>query len=261
MKPIKYDKNGVPVLSRTDIETRAELFVEFFDSSCLISPQPTPLPAICERLKDEFNVNFSFNVDLGVSPEGYRYRGRFHIPSTTIFIDQSLSWNDPRFNFTLAHELAHFVLHRKINLKVLKNEKEIKDTNRQLIFDQLQSDNPRDRIEWQANKFASSMLLPRLTLAHAVIEKQKEMGINGRRGTIFLDRQSKSFIDYHTIMEHLVKTYETSKASIRLRLRELNILIESDTGGEPRSKEVSHISAPLAQVFSWLVDNGTKNKG
>ena len=66
----------------------------------------------------------------------------FHIPSSTIYIDKSLEWNDPRFNFTLAHEISHFVLHRKVNAGILKEEKEgeITDTNRELILDHVHSE-------------------------------------------------------------------------------------------------------------------------
>lgn len=254
MKPYKVDRNGIPVLSRTDIEEWAEQFVNYFGPKCTKAPQPTPLPTICQKLKDEHGVNFVFGIDLGNSPQGYKYRGRFHIPSTTIYIDKSLEWNDPRFNFTLAHELAHFVLHRKIETKILITEKEaeISDTNRQLILDQLQSDNPRDWIEWQANKFASSLLLPRHTIPQAVIKKQKDLGVNRRLGTIYFDRQSDNIIFYNSIMDYLVETYETSKASIRIRLRELNILFESAAGKKPESREVSHISESLANAFKFL---------
>jgi len=231
MRNLKHDKKGIPIVSRTDIEYWAEKILSYFDATCFERPQATPLASICKRLTDEFDVKFEFNIDLGDSPEGYHYRGRFHISSQTIFIDKSLAWNDPRFNFTLAHEIAHYVMHRKIDTSILGKEKdkEITDTNRQLILDHVQSDNPRDWIEWQANKFASSLLLPRQTVPFAVTQRQKELGITSRVGTIYLDRQRTNFSDFKNIMDFLVSIYETSRASIRVRLKELNILIESET--------------------------------
>lgn len=263
MKKIKYDKNGIPILSRTDLEEKSEAFINFFNPTCLSgAPQATPLPSICERLQKDFDLKFHFNVDLGQTKEGYKYRGRFHIPSNSIFIDNSLEWNDPRFNFTLAHEIAHFVLHRKIDIKILTTEKdkEISDTNRQLILDQLNSDNPRDWIEWQANKFASSLLLPRLTVPGAVISKQKQEGVNRRLGTIFLDRQSDNIVYYKSIVDYLSKLYETSKASVKVRLKELNILIESETGTQPRSREMEHISSSFSNIFE-IIEKKYKNLG
>lgn len=229
MKPLKLDKNGIPVLSRTEIEKRAEAFVEFFDESCLQKPKRTPLDKICEALNKDHDVKFVFNADLGLSPEGYQYRGKFHISSTTILVDKSMEMAGPQFNFTLAHELAHFVLHRRIHRKLTNNKSQIVDTNRQLILDHVQSDNARDWAEWQANKYASSILLPRFTIRQAVVEKQKEIGITRRIGTIFLDNQAKNKKDYSKILNHLSEIYVVSKSAIKIRLRELNILIETPT--------------------------------
>lgn len=160
---------------------------------------------------------------------------------------------EPRFNFTLAHEIAHFVLHRKINRSVIKKEKEqeISDTNRQLILDQIQNDNPRDWLEWQANKFASSLLLPRSTVPLAVTNKQKEMGITRRIGTIFHDNQPKNRSDYHEIMGHLVNIFITSKSAIRLRLRELDILIETNSA----DILANHGSEPIGNILVGVFDS------
>lgn len=254
MKNIRYDSNGIPKLSRPELDTWAEQFTLFFDKDALSQPQMTPIFSICDRLREEHGVKFVFGTDLGTSPEGYKYRGRFHIPTSTIYIDKSLEWSDPRFNFTLAHELAHFVLHRKINTDILKTgcDDDISDTNRQLILDHVKSDNPRDRLEWQANKFASSFLLPRRTVPNAVSEKQREIGITRRIGIIYLDRQVTNIKMYNMILEHLVKVYETSKTSIKLRLIELNILIEVETGNTPQSKPVESVPQTIRDIFRTL---------
>lgn len=247
----KFDENGVPILSRPQIEELSEIFIAKYDKDCFQQPRATPIFTICDKLKDEYELKFVFGVDLGLSPEGYKYRGRFHIPKKTIYIDKTLEWNDPRFNFTLAHEIAHFVLHRNIDLKILKNEEndEILDTNRQLILDHVSGNNPRDWLEWQANKFASSFLLPRLTVPIAVHEKQKELNIR-RIGQIFLDRQKDNQLHYYNISEHLHTLYATSKASIKLRLKELNILMESESGTTPQSNKVVSIRKAMVDMFN-----------
>ena len=250
MKKFKCDKYGVPILSRTDIELRVEGFIKYFDEKCLLEPCLTPLASISKQLKEKYGVSFVFGQDLGMSEEGYKYRGRFHIPTKTIYIDSSLEYGEPRFNFTLAHEIGHFVLHRNISPSILKDDiDEIRDTSRDLILDQIEGDNPRTWLEWQANKFASSLLLPRRTIPVAVINKQKEMGVNRQVGTIYLDRQQKNNSDYYEIMETLVTIYQVSKSAIRIRLRELNILVEtkmeeSFNGGGPK-----HINDALLKIL------------
>lgn len=254
MKKTRYDENGIPILSRSDIDKWSEDFILYFDKEALNKPRMTPIYSICERLKREKRISLVFNYDLGNSPEGYKYRGRFHIPSSTIFIDKSLEWNDPRFNFTLAHELAHFVLHRKINIKALiKNEKsEISDTNRQLILDHVRSDNPRDWMEWQANKFASSLLLPRKTVSKAVVEGQVKFAVTRNFGKIYLDKQELNIDLYRRIMDHLVEIYETSKTSIKLRLFELNILFELEEDSISHNSQFESVGQIMPNVFKQL---------
>ena len=256
MKRIRTDSNGIPILSRTDIEERVEKFIRYFDEECLNKPGFTPIATICTRLRNEHGVNFVFGQDLGKTKEGYKYRGRFHIPSQTIYIDKSLEEGGVQFNFTLAHELGHFVFHRRMDLSILKEEntEEISDTNRDLILDQIQGDNPKTWIEWQANKFASSLLLPRSTVPIAVEDKQKEMGINRNMGKIFLNRGHGSYNDYNVQMEHLSLIYQSSKSSIRIRLRELGILVDSAGETTNAPKEPAHLSKYLKNVVDAFLD-------
>lgn len=254
---IRKDINGVPILSRIDIEELSESFITTYDKDCFERPQATPIFTICEHLKKHYGLNLIIGIDLGFSPEGYKYRGRFNISKSTIYIDKSLEWNDPRFNFTLAHEIGHFVLHREINLNILKKEEneEISDTNRQLILDHVKSDDQRDWLEWQANKFASSFLLPRITVPMAVIEKQTELNITRRVGKIYLDGQKENQVNFYNISSHLYEIYETSKASIKIRLKKLNILIETDIGKSPKNNQIVSARQALVGMFKNLEDS------
>lgn len=251
MKGIRFDENGIPIVTREVIEDWSERFICFFDKSCIEQPQPTPLGTICTSLRDNHNVNFIFGADLGVSPEGYQYRGRFHIPSKTIYLDRSLEYGDPRYNFTLAHEIAHFVMHKKVSLSLSNSA--ISDSKRTLILDHVQSDNPREWLEWQANKFASSLLLPRKTLPAAVEDIQKKLGLS-RPGTIYLDRQPVNISLYNSIINSLVKLFETSKTSIKLRLKELGLLVEVSTGYNARSRQVATVNDAMVSMFKKMRD-------
>ena len=256
MKKTKHDSNGIPVLNREDIELRTEKFIRFFDDECLNQPSPTPLAKICTTLQEEHNVTFVFDKDLGETKEGYKYRGSFHIPSTTIHIDKNMEYGEPRFNFTLAHEIGHFVLHRKIDISILKDKEKIQDTNRDLVLDHVQSDNPRTWLEWQANKFASSLLLPRVTVPTAVINKQKEMGLTRNIGKIFVDRGVSSNIDFEIQIEYLSLIYQSSKASIRIRLQELGILNETMNSPVRGKSKPEQLSTFLSSIIDNFDSNG-----
>jgi Zn-dependent peptidase ImmA (M78 family) len=227
MKRIKPDKNGVPILNRTGIENWAENFVAYFDPRALATPMPATLDIITADLRENHSVTFIFDGDLGQTPKGHNLRGRFHVKQNTIYIDKSLDLGTHRFNFTLAHEIAHFVLHRKMNMAALK-ESSFEDTDRELILDHVEGANLRSLVEWQANKFASSILLPRKTIKLAVIRKQKELGISRNIGTIHADDQHYNSRDWRDLLEFLVSTFNVSKTAIKIRLLELSILLEKD---------------------------------
>ncbi|MCU7810711.1 MAG: ImmA/IrrE family metallo-endopeptidase [Candidatus Thiodiazotropha sp. (ex Notomyrtea botanica)] len=248
------DKSGVPIINRSEIERRAIKFLEYFREDCLKHPQMAPLGTICKSLSDEHGVKFIYQADLGSTPQGYKYRGRFHLPTTTIYIDKSLEPFSPRFNFTLAHELGHFVFHRKLDLSnILKNE-DIVDTSRDLILDQMDENNPRTWLEWQANKFASSLLMPAHPLKTAVISKQMELGITRNRGKIYLSRSKNSYSDYNQQIDHLIEIFQTSKSSLRLRLKELFILNEPEVTNTDTSKP-KKLNQHMASVLKKWEEN------
>ena len=256
MKNVKLDPNGIPILSRTDIEIRTEGFIRALAPSCLDEPRATPIASIALRLKEGYGATFLFGQDLGTT-SGRKIRGCFHIPSKTIFIDKSLEEGGPRFNFTLAHEIGHFVMHQDVTPTVLAPNKrdKIEDNDRDLILDHSQTDNPRSWIEWQANKFASSLLLPRSTLPSALLTKQKELGINRNLGKLYLNRQqSSSFRDYRAVMDYLIFIYRVSASAIRIRLRELNILEDTSLDAEFSPRQRSSQPESIQDILKRLFD-------
>lgn len=104
---------------------------------------------------------------------------------------------------------------------------DILDTSRDLVLDHVEGGGLRSLIEWQANKFAASLLMPRSTLPDAVANQQREMGITRNVGRLYLDRQSGNFSDCRKILDDLGSIYQVSRAALRFRLRELNILDEA----------------------------------
>ncbi len=251
----KYDKSGVPILSRKNLDNIALSFLAKHDFDCLDLPQATPLASICDTLSKKNNLKFIFNRDLSYTQEGYKTYGRFNATKNIIYVDKSIQWNDPRFTFVLAHEIAHFILHRKIKPKVLTDtaDFEISDTKRHLIINRLDKNNPRNWIEWQANKFASSMLLPTSTVPTAVTSIQKNIGINRGIGSIYLDHQASNVKHFIEVQNYLSKLYETPKITVKIRLAELKILTEVNKGKCHSSNEMTHIKDSLKNVFEDVV--------
>jgi len=95
--------SSVPHLSRADIELKAEEVIEYFYPEVLSKPTKTPIELICDALKNQFNIKFILDTNLGYSSNSKKILGKFIISSKSILIDSSII-NSNRFPFALAHE-------------------------------------------------------------------------------------------------------------------------------------------------------------
>ncbi len=222
---IKRDRYGVPILDAQAIEHVAEGFLSIFASQVLDNPIFTPIAAILDQLQRDDVLVVDLASDLGRSPEGQKYLGCFNQRTCSVRIDRSLLDDDPRFSFTVAHELGHFVLHRDVDLVGLDQKgSEIRDTARHLTMNRLDSSNPRSFLEWHANRFAAGILLPRRTVASAVAGVQRDLGISRNLGMIWVSTSQSRDRDYIRTIVALSELYQTSKAVVRYRLEELGLV-------------------------------------
>lgn len=232
-------ENNIKHLSRSDIEIKAEEVLEYFDKSILEKVQFTPVLSIATQLKNEFDIFFDFTSELGTSSNGNVILGKFIFTPRGIYIDKSIV-EDIRFPFVLAHEIGHLILHRKITLPKEGYEK-FQDTEKDLVTGRKLLLSPRDWLEWQANQFASSFLMPRVTFLSAVIAVQKEIGITKNLGTVFVDNTNYSIRDFRRVIDGLANIFRTSKINTEFRMSDLGILVDT------RMKNVKHISELLKE--------------
>src|SRR5688572_17716487 len=107
---------SVPYISRDAIDEKAEELIGWFDPGRLHEPSLTPVVEIAQRISSEFKVRLVLSQPLGTTQSGGKILGSCHFSTRTIAVDPSLLANTARFNFTLAHELGHLILHRKLRL-------------------------------------------------------------------------------------------------------------------------------------------------
>ncbi len=232
----KIDKHGIPILDTNDIELKAEEVISYFDKSILDYPSLTPLPNFIEKIHTEFKLNFSYEHDLGSTKHGNKILGKTQLKPLGLFVDKILV-NDPRFPFVLGHELGHVILHRSVDLKRSGyDDQEIVDTKQDLVTGKKILQTSRDRLEWQANRFSSSILMPRATLHTAIMKIQEQMGIKRNMGSIILEDIKYSIKDYSFVNNYLQKIYGVNATNIKYRLKELGILIDR------RNIDIKHIS-------------------
>ena len=180
----------------------------------------------------EFGVRFIFTEPLGKTSRGKVILGSCHFPSRTIQVDPSLLSNGPRFNFTLAHEIGHLVLHRKLKLDFSELDTpigHIQDNRSHIRVSRRPARTPRDWLEWQADYFASALLVPRTTVRQAIAEKQAELGVNRRLGVLYLDHQPMNRYTYQAVLRHLQLVYQASRTVLNIRLKHLGLLEDRST--------------------------------
>lgn len=184
-------------------------------------PIPVPIEAIIENIQ-KLSLDFEEYDD--------NLLGWSDIASNAIWINSKLleEENDHRLRFTMAHELGHFVLHKKYKDKFFsyRSDEEINENN------SFYKDN-YTRLERQANLFAANILMP----YSACLEEWQK--ITGSSSPYYLKQEQKRYeaqmrkgiIDLSCLMsEEIVQkmsdTFQVSYTATRIQLKQLLLFID-----------------------------------
>ncbi|MFN8286915.1 MAG: ImmA/IrrE family metallo-endopeptidase [Chitinophagales bacterium] len=203
--------------TRQWIENKAEGALLKWCPEVLQKPKPFSIEKISELIVER-GYRVELNADLEFAENGKKILGCLSLETPPcIYIDRSLQ-DERRRRFVFAHELGHFVLHRKIIF-------EIGEYDRFIEIDEEMEAEQDDRywLEWQANKFAAALLMPQKTFSQALIAIQKEIGLS-KTGFIYLSKERYSQQDYRQTVDALAIVYGVSKSQIQYRLRSLDLI-------------------------------------
>jgi Zn-dependent peptidase ImmA (M78 family) len=125
--------------------------------------------------------------------------------------------------FTLAHELGHhFLNHKRYMTREAIRAQDI-DQSQLITIPKGEV----ERLEWQANTFASCLLMPKEEFQTAFGLLLQHLGIRNRgHGPLYLDSQRDNVTQFQTVCSSLSKYFNVSKTAIRLRMRALELLVE-----------------------------------
>jgi len=203
-------------LSKAAIEAITEQKLE------KISPQVFGSIVGLTKQKLEKYITEVLEVRIEVLPYNSTLLGSCDFKNKVIGIHPSIGEN--RYLFILAHELGHFILH-----KDLKIEQEVYEgfSDSQFNFrkNKHDLDNPKNWIEWQANYFASSLVLPKAVLVARLLRYQENNNLT--QGKLYWDDQPDNWKNVRKTVDHLAYFFSVTKTSIIYRLKELNMLIEN----------------------------------
>jgi hypothetical protein len=198
----------VPFISTEILEHIARDVLRRFNNLYLLfEPQPVPIEQIIENV---FGLTIEYmrltvaGCELGrlVYDDGYSTRFNadtdkyelVRVTAGTMLIEALLLEAQScygRFRFTLAHELAHWILHKDLF------------TGTKLAASFTMDMPTKSRVEWQANYLAKAILMPSGQLKRAFY-------------SVACNDESKIF--------HLSKMFEVSKQAMQIRLKELSLI-------------------------------------
>lgn len=235
-------ESALRFMQQQEFEDEAALLLaEYGREHGVVTGPPIPVDDIIEaHLKIAIEVR-----DLRAEyPEG-DVLGAIYFNDKLILVDQSLVPEDfpsmrGRYRFTVAHELGHWRLHRHLYLRRAGERSLLPDTAPRP--DHVLRSHQSDPKEFQANRFAACLLMPR------EIVKREWHTWRGSMDPIYLDdlraRQQqiltaevlrrggfKSGDDAldNMLLEHaarpLAETFEVSPDAMRIRLEEMKLLL------------------------------------
>jgi Zn-dependent peptidase ImmA (M78 family) len=88
-----------------------------------------------------------------------------------------------------------------------------------LTFDYIES----DWLEWQANYYASTLLMPKDTFKAALILSQQKIGIS-RVGKIFVDNQPANQADFYKLITMLSEFFKVSRTAVDIILKKMGLV-------------------------------------
>ncbi len=213
----------VPYRDEAEIEelsTRVLAIIEYVGGEVLIED-------VCKWQSSERELQVVFNDDSQISSIARGMLGRvsFKPPEITIF--KNAHRNAEQQKFTLAHELGHLLLdHDKYMHSEYCQESDF------------QMENPTElgvkdimRMEWQANYFASCLLLPLSPFINDFLRLIRQLDIKDRGyGMLYLDEQDCNIEAYHHVTNALKSKYQVSRSVIKIRLEKLGLLNDARYG-------------------------------
>lgn len=171
-------------------------------------------------LEERYGVNFVLDTI-----ESDNYLGKIEFNPLCIKISKQAKLDPNRWRFTLAHEIGHLILHSKI-LQNRLSEKEDNEQTLSLNFSYSKSNS--DRLEIQANLFASTLLLPEKILLPRVASIFIEYRIH--RKQLYLDHQPVNKREVFDILNKLSREFQVSVEALRIRMIKLNLLVDNTDG-------------------------------
>ena len=236
----KVKSNGVPILSKEEIDGIGEQYVKAFCPEVLSHPVPVDIESFVENylgITPDYQYLSSNGVYLGMTVFNDTNKVPIFDPSTgraeyisakarTIIIDNRLlvESQQHRYRFTLGHEAGHDIFHSGFfgynpdqlalfdlgTTPMIQCRTDCSSTGKKMPRDW----DDHDWMEWHANRLSSAILMPRSAVERLVEGVRSERRDSIRRATMVF-----------SVME----AFDVSFEAAMYRLKDLGFIPNNDT--------------------------------
>lgn len=174
-----------------------------YDNGCL------NIEKICQHIASKYKILFEDQLlDL-------RTFGRTDFQNNLIVFNSRLKQDEHRYRFTIAHEIGHLLLHRKLHSNFEETE-----SSQNIIYKEKLSNN--DIMEYQANIFAEHLLLPLRNLRMAFAQFMVQENIT--KVPLYLDNQRCNIALGYKACSYIGDKFNVSKQMAKIALKHNNLL-------------------------------------
>ncbi len=207
---------GIDRLSKIDIEQIAEKELNHINPLVLSDAHPLNVRLLLDYIRDKLEVDIIYEDNES------KILGSCDILNTEIFINNSVR-DTNRELFILAHELGHFILHQKLSIGQTSYDS-FEDSEYNFRTNKYDLKNPKNWIEWQANYFATSLVVPKVPLVAQMLIIQESMNLH--KGKIYVDDQIQNIRDFSELITRISTLFNVTKTTVIYKLKELNMIID-----------------------------------
>jgi len=201
---------GLDQLSKKDIEALANAELDKMNPHILSQAYHISPKSFGEFLTEAYGIELTTlkSSDLG----------NCNFEANKIGISESIK-GTARELFLMAHEFGHYILHQRLRIGQQLYD-QFSDSEYNFNTSKHDLNNPRQWIEWQANYFASCIVLPRVPLYVRLSTLLENLG--RPRGKIYVDDEFQNNKDFNEIIAKLAHRFSVSKTTVIFKLNELS---------------------------------------
>lgn len=215
----------VPYLHQEELENRSLGILR----NCGYLNGAVSLDDICAYEATRCGLKVTKNSNQDIKGDARLRLGQISFSSLEILIFEQATPNLGRERFTLAHELAHyFLLHGKY-----MSDESCDEQDFALLRDSAAIGKDVARMEYQANVFASCLLMPQTGFIGNFRRIVEWLDIPNRGfGELYLDNQPCNYRSYEKVTGELMRFYNVSRTAVSIRLQSLGLLrdVRTETG-------------------------------